>query len=108
MARRELAEIMEENKPGIEVLEQLILEFDPMYNELGVSIWEFLEGCWHTRMVEYFCERDTYDEEHERDARSIGDFLQPEESNLLDRVSLLIGGRVKEVESVVSNSAAED
>ncbi|KAL4964055.1 uncharacterized protein BDV14DRAFT_201306 [Aspergillus stella-maris] len=92
-----LAEIAEENKQGVEVLENFILEFDAKYHELGLSIWEFLEGYWHTRMVEYLCERDPYDEEHDREARSMGVFLQPEENDPLDRVSLLIGGRVKEV-----------
>ncbi|KAL4789392.1 hypothetical protein BDV19DRAFT_395087 [Aspergillus venezuelensis] len=100
----ELAEITEENKQGVEILENLISEFEAKYNELSLTIWEFLEGYWHTRMVEYLCEHDPYGEEHDREARSMGVFLQPEEGVPLDRVSLLIGRRVKEIESVVTDS----
>jgi hypothetical protein len=93
----EISEIQEENKPGIEVLDSLMLEFEKKFDELGFPLIEFLEGYWHTRMVQHVLERDPYDEKHDQETRSIGVVLQADEGDL-DRVSLFIGAQVKEVD----------
>ncbi|GLI72709.1 hypothetical protein PoHVEF18_000890 [Penicillium ochrochloron] len=93
----EIAEIWQENRPVIETLEILVSEFEAKFDELGLSLVGFLEGYWHTRMTEHLLERDPYNEEHDQGARRIGVILQAEESKL-DRVPLLIGAQVKEVD----------
>jgi hypothetical protein len=93
----EIAEIGQENKPVIETLETLVSEFEAIFDELGLPLIEFLEGYWHTRMMEHLLERDPYNEEHDQGARSIGVILQAERSEL-NRVPLLIGAQVKEVD----------
>jgi hypothetical protein len=92
----EISEIHEENKAGIEVLDRLMLEFEEKFDELGLPLIEFLEGYWHTRMVQHLLERDPYNENHDREARKIGVILQADEGDL-DKVSLFIGAQVKEV-----------
>jgi hypothetical protein len=47
-------------------------------------------------MAQHLLECDPYNENHDREARSIGVVLQAEEAEL-DRVSLLIGAGIKEV-----------
>lgn len=93
----EITEIRQENGSVIETLEILVSEFEAKFVELGLPLIEFLEGYWHTRMIEHLLERDPYNEEHDRGARSIGVILQAEESEL-DRVPLLIGAQVKELD----------
>ncbi|KAJ5159911.1 uncharacterized protein N7482_006915 [Penicillium canariense] len=92
----EITEILEEDAQTIEKHKQLVIDFEAKFDELGLSILEFLEGYWHTHMVEYLLGGDPYNEDHDVGARSMGVFLQAEE-NVLDRVSLLIGAQVKEV-----------
>jgi hypothetical protein len=94
----EIAEIRYENERGVQMLESLMLDFEAKFDGLGLSLIEFLEGYWHTRMVEHLLECDPYDEEHHQGTRSIGVILQVEESDL-DRVSLFIGAQVKEVDA---------
>lgn len=93
----EIAEILEEDKQGIETLEQLVGRFEAKFKELGLPIWVFLEGYWHTYMVEFLSGFDPYDEEHDQDTRNLGVILQREE-NPLDRVSLLIGAQIQGIE----------
>lgn len=93
----ELAEIREESVSVIEELEQLMLEFEATFAQLGLPLIEFLEGHWHTRMVEHLLKRDPYNEEHDLETRNLGVILQAEDGEDLDRVSLLIGARVKEI-----------
>ncbi|OJJ00791.1 hypothetical protein ASPVEDRAFT_590403 [Aspergillus versicolor CBS 583.65] len=48
----ECREIREEESTMIVQLDELMVEFDQKYDELGVGIRKFLEGYWHTRMGE--------------------------------------------------------
>lgn len=93
----EIAEIRYEDTRGVQMLESLMIDFEAKFDGFGLSLIEFLEGYWHTRMVEHLLECDPYDEEHHQGTRSIGVILQVEESDL-DRVSLFIGAQVKEVD----------
>ncbi|KAJ5370920.1 uncharacterized protein N7496_007012 [Penicillium cataractarum] len=93
----EIAEIREESVRGIEELEQLVLDLEAAFARLGLPLIEFLEGYWHTRMVEHLLKRDPYNEEHDREARNLGVILQVQDGEDLDRVSLLIGAQVKEI-----------
>jgi hypothetical protein len=92
----EIGEIQQESRNGVEFLEELMLEFEATFDELGLPLIEFLEGYWHTRMAQHLLECDPYNENHDREARSIGVVLQAEEAEL-DTVSLLIGAGIKEV-----------
>lgn len=92
----EIGEIRQESRNDIAFLEKLMLEFEATFDELGLPLIEFLEGYWHTRMVQHVLERDPYDEKHDREARSIGVILQAEEADF-DRVSLLIRAGIKDV-----------
>jgi hypothetical protein len=93
----EIAEIRAENMQGMETFYQLVAEFEVKFTELGLPIMEFLECYWHPYMVQHLLERDPYSEEHDRETRNIGVILQAEEEDL-DRVSLLIGAQIKEVD----------
>jgi hypothetical protein len=93
----EIAEIRAENMQGMETFYQLVAEFEVKFTELGLPIMEFLECYWHPYMVQHLLERDPYSEEHDRETRNIGVILQAEEEDF-DRVSLLIGAQIKEVD----------
>lgn len=54
----ETSEIRDEESAMIEQLDELMVEFDGKYDELGVGIREFLDGYWHTRMDEVLHEHD--------------------------------------------------
>ncbi|KAJ5128548.1 CDR ABC transporter [Penicillium atrosanguineum] len=101
--QEEIVEILEEDKQGIKKLDRLVMDFEAKIEELGLPIWEFLEGYWYNYMVEHLSELDPYDEEHDQGTRGLGVILQ-EEHNPLDRVSLLIGAQIKEVELDVHGS----
>ncbi|KAJ5172896.1 hypothetical protein N7492_005489 [Penicillium capsulatum] len=98
----EVEEILEEEKPRLEVLEQLVAEFEAKYTELGLPILEFLEIHWHPRMMKYLSERDGYDDEHHKECKGMSVFLEAEEDDYLDRVSLCIGPQVVEVQEATS------
>ena len=59
----ELKEIRDEERFLISKLETLVAEFTEKYNELGVSLPEFLKGYWKTRMEEIESEEEALDEE---------------------------------------------
>lgn len=90
----EIAEIIDEEKSRIIELETLLDELKIKFDELGLPVMEFLEGYWHTRMIEVLSQRDPYDEEHIIESRRIGVSLEPDECIVPDRVSLLLGSKV--------------
>jgi hypothetical protein len=96
--RPEVEEILDEDRLRLEALDRLVTEFDDKFDELGLPIMEFLQGYWHTRMIEYLSERDPYDQEHVVESRKLGVELEPEPWVVPDRVSLLIRPQVMEVD----------
>lgn len=54
----EIFEIRDEHSASIRQLDDLMVEFDEKYDELGVGVPEFLGGYWHTRMDEMLQEHD--------------------------------------------------
>ncbi|KAJ6143691.1 hypothetical protein N7471_003144 [Penicillium samsonianum] len=90
----EVAEILDEQKPRLMELEKLLDELKIKFDELGHPVMEFLEGYWHTRMIEVLSQRDPYDQEHIIESRRIGVTLEPDECVVPDRVSLLIGSKI--------------
>ncbi|KAJ5434000.1 hypothetical protein N7491_004595 [Penicillium cf. griseofulvum] len=91
----EVEEIRDEEKSRILELEKLLAELEIKFDDLGQPLMEFLEGYWHTRMIEVLSQRDPYDEEHVIESRQIGVTLEPDECVVPDRVSLLIGSKIK-------------
>jgi hypothetical protein len=91
----EVEEIREEEKLRILELEKLLAELKIKFDDLGQPVMEFLEGYWHTRMIEVLSQRDPYDEEHVIESRRIGVTLELDECVVPDRVSLLIGSKIK-------------
>lgn len=90
----EIREILDEEKSRIIELEKLLDELKIKFDELGLPVMEFLEGYWHTRMIEALSHRDPYDEEHIIESRRIGVSLEPDECVVPDRVSLLLGSKI--------------
>ena len=60
----DIAEVQEEERFLIDQLEQLVSEFELKYNELCVSLPEFLRGYWAERMEEVLTEVLDEDEAH--------------------------------------------
>ncbi|KGO72666.1 hypothetical protein PITC_056520 [Penicillium italicum] len=89
----EVEEIFEEQKLGLLEFEKVLDELKIKFDELGLPVMEFLEGYWHTRMIEILSQRDPYDEQHVIKSRQIGVMLEPDECVVPDRVSLLIGSK---------------
>lgn len=54
----EISQIRDEHSASIRQLDELMLEFDGKYDELGVGVPEFLGGYWRTRMDEVLEEQD--------------------------------------------------
>lgn len=90
----EIREILDEEKSRIIELEKLLDELKIKFDELGLPVMEFLEGYWHTRMIEVLSHRDPYDEDHIMESRRIGVTLEPDECVVPDRVSLLLGSKI--------------
>ncbi|OKP12712.1 hypothetical protein PENSUB_1652 [Penicillium subrubescens] len=95
--RREVEEILDEEKLGVGNLEKLVAEVNEKFDELGFPIIVFLQGHWYSRIVEFLSERDPYDEEHHVELGKIGVKLEAEEWVLPDRVALLIRPNVEEI-----------
>lgn len=95
---KEVEDIREEEQPRLKFLEKLVAEFEAKHAELDIPILEFLEKHWHPRMIEFLSQRDKYDEEHHEECKRLGIYLEPEEDDIIDRVSLWIGPRLVEVE----------
>lgn len=91
----EVAEILDEEKSRLVELEILLDELKIKFDERGHPVMEFLEGYWHTRMIEVLSQRDPYDEEHIIESRRIGVTLEPDECVVPERVSLLLGSKIK-------------
>ncbi|KXG49146.1 uncharacterized protein PGRI_030160 [Penicillium griseofulvum] len=91
----EVEEIHDEEMPRILELEKLLTELKVKFDELNQPVMEFLEGYWHTRMIEVLSQRDPYDEEHVTESRRIGVTLELDECVVPDRASLLIGSKIK-------------
>ncbi|KGO53459.1 hypothetical protein PEX2_060660 [Penicillium expansum] len=90
----EVEEILDEQKLGLIELEKILDELKIKFDELGQPVIEFLEGYWHTRMIEFLSQRDPYDEDHVIESRRMGVALEPDECVVPDRVSLLIGSKI--------------
>ncbi|KAJ5370080.1 uncharacterized protein N7496_006172 [Penicillium cataractarum] len=97
--RQEVEEILDEERLGLEDLEMLVTEFEAKFDELGLPIMDFLQGCWYSRMASFLLERDPYDQEHVLESRKLGVELKAEDWVLPNRVSLLIRPPVEEIES---------
>jgi hypothetical protein len=95
--KKEVEEILDEEKLGLGNLERLVAEFNEKFDELGRPIMDFLKGYWYSRMIEFLSERDPYDEEHHVELGKIGVKLEAEERVLPDRISLLIRPNVEEI-----------
>ncbi|KAL4940874.1 hypothetical protein BDV06DRAFT_230086 [Aspergillus oleicola] len=81
----EVSEIREEEFASIERLDELMLEFDQKYDELGVSMNDFLKEYWEERMDEVL-RKNIVDPEDAKQVREIGVVLSEEEA--VDRVDL--------------------
>lgn len=90
----EIREIVDEEKSRIIELEKLLDELKIKFDELGLPVMEFLEGYWHTRVIEVLSHRDPYDEDHIMESRGIGVTLEPDECVVPDRLSLLLGSKI--------------
>ncbi|KAK4861551.1 hypothetical protein LT330_003586 [Penicillium expansum] len=90
----EVEEILDEQKLGLIELEKILDELKIKFDELGQPVMEFLEGYWHTCMIEVLSQRDPYDEDHIIESRRIGVALEPDEGIIPGRVSLLIGSKI--------------
>lgn len=90
----EIREILDEEKSRIIELETLLDELKIKFDELGLPVMEFLEGYWHTRVIEVLSHRDPYDEDHIMESRGIGVTLEPDECVVPDRLSLLLGSKI--------------
>ncbi|CAI7614178.1 unnamed protein product [Penicillium glandicola] len=84
----EIEEILDEEKLRLIELEELLDELKIKFDDFGQPVMEFLDGYWHTRMIEVLSKRDPYDEEHVIESRRIGVMLEP------DEVSLLSGSKI--------------
>ena len=93
--KAEIREIWEEQKQCFERFEQLVLEFDAKFVELGQPIIDFLADHWHIRMVEFLSHCDPYNEDHHKKTRSLGVFLEKDRNDIPD-VVYLVSNRVKE------------
>ena len=70
--KTERAEIHEEERFTISKLDTLVTEFEEKYTELGVSVPDFLNGYWKTRMEEVEWEDEPLDEEQIAKIRDLG------------------------------------
>ncbi|KAJ5272371.1 hypothetical protein N7478_007496 [Penicillium angulare] len=67
---------MSEERERYQMFEQLMVELTAKSDDLGLLIAQFLAGYWHTRMIEFLSQRDSYDEEHYEEARIAGIILE--------------------------------
>lgn len=95
-----MEEILDKERLGLEDLETLMAEFNDKFDEPGLPISEFLQGCWYSRMVKSLSERGSYDEDHVVESRKLGVKLEAEEWVIPDRVSLLIRRDVEEIDEL--------
>ncbi|KAJ5323155.1 hypothetical protein N7452_011444 [Penicillium brevicompactum] len=108
MDREEVQNIQDEDKHRYKQLDQLVEKFDTWFDELELPIMEFLSGPWHSHIVEVLSTRDSYDEEHVRQSRDLGIFLEPADVDEAPKFFYLLGHQVEELESVNSDCADVD
>ncbi|KAL4960356.1 uncharacterized protein BDV14DRAFT_182803 [Aspergillus stella-maris] len=75
----EISEIREEDFASIARLDELMLEFDQIYDELGVSMGVFLKESWEKRMDEVL-RKNVVDPDYAIQVRKIGVVLSEEEN----------------------------
>ncbi|KAJ5176326.1 uncharacterized protein N7482_002203 [Penicillium canariense] len=92
--KAEVDEIRDEERLLLRDFEILVAEVIAEFDEIGLSIMDFLQGPWYKRMLETLSRLDPYDEEYAKRAQSMGLRLEISE-NVLDRVSLLVGSRAE-------------
>ncbi|KAL3459079.1 hypothetical protein BJX64DRAFT_279473 [Aspergillus heterothallicus] len=81
MDAEEVQEIMEEESKSIEQVEALVMEFNGKYDGLNVSMLEFFESYWKTRMAEVLA--PTKPDEHVlRQARDIGVIIKESDGEI--------------------------
>ena len=74
----EREELREEDRFRLQLLEELVAEFEEKYTELEVGLVEFFEGYWLQRMTEVLNEPAQADEEDIRRLKDIGIVLNGE------------------------------
>lgn len=94
--QQEVSNIQEEYHHRYYELERLVGEFVGDFDKLGLPIMDFLDNHWHGRMIEYLSKPGSYDEQHIRETRKFGIFLEPHEINIPD-VVYYFGSQVEEV-----------
>ncbi|KAJ5353483.1 hypothetical protein N7541_006047 [Penicillium brevicompactum] len=99
MDREEVQNIQDEDKHRYKQLDQLVARFDTWFDELELPIMEFLSGPWHSHMVEVLSNRDSYDEEHLRQTRDLGIFLEPVDFDEVPQLVHILGHQVEELEA---------
>ncbi|KAJ5319582.1 uncharacterized protein N7506_012286 [Penicillium brevicompactum] len=100
--KEEVQNIQDEDKHRYKQLDQLVGKFDTWFDELELPIVEFLSGPWHSHMVEVLSTRDSYDEEHVRQTRDLGIFLEPVDFDEIPQFVYYLGHQVEELESEVA------
>lgn len=70
----EVSDIQDEDREGLDLLEDLMGVFTEEYRRRGLSLEEFLTSCWATRMAEVQAETEAarLTEEERRDAERLG------------------------------------
>lgn len=95
--KSEIDDILEEERERLKDLESLVSELEAKFEELGLPVLEFLEGYWHSCMIQFLSKLDPYNEEHHKEARKLGVVLEVDERPVPYRLSLVIGPQMKEV-----------
>lgn len=58
----DISEIYDEEREDLQLLEDLLLEFEQHRRDSPSSYWKFLSGYWRTRMLEVLSEQESLDE----------------------------------------------
>ncbi|CAI7658879.1 unnamed protein product [Penicillium crustosum] len=95
--KSEIDDILEEEEERLKDLERLVSELEAKFEELGLPVLEFLEGYWHSYMIQFLSKLDPYNEEHHKEVRKLGVVLEVDERPVPYRLSLVIGAQIKEV-----------
>ncbi|KAJ5780634.1 hypothetical protein N7457_005794 [Penicillium paradoxum] len=93
----EISRILDEEHCLLQDFEELLQEMESKFDELGLSIEEFLDDYWYDCVIKYLSRRDSYDEHHVREARRLGIFLEAKEFHIPNVASLSICSQIREL-----------
>ncbi|KGO77406.1 hypothetical protein PITC_047790 [Penicillium italicum] len=94
----EIDRILDDQYLLLKEFEELMEEMESKLDGLNLPLEEFLDGYWYDRVIEHLSKRDHYDEEHVREAKLMGIFLEAEEFCIPDRLSFQFRHRVQELQ----------